>query len=245
MPDAENRYRSYSQYAPGARSRGMVQNAAITGALAPSGANTQAFEKPAQGARGGGGPVTLGTAPDVSRPMRVTDTPPAPLGSPTPGQAPRSSLMQNLGALVGGMRDQDMKPGLVSPQGGYQPGRGSQIAPNRDPSARFLEIARRYTPNRTGRDQLLADPDFQAAFPGARLHKNDWLHLGDGIGLIDSILSFDEAANTGQGWQYLTEADAIANAEQGNLTKPLRGGGPSRTSMLLMQLLQNNGRGLL
>jgi hypothetical protein len=75
--------------------------------------------------------------------------------------------------------------------------------------ADFLQHARRYAPNRTGRDGLMADQEFRQRFPNARVHKNDWLDLGDGSELIDSIQNFNAEADTGDAWQWLTESEAL------------------------------------
>lgn len=77
--------RSQSQVAaPGARNRGMIQNAAITGALGPQGPMAIKPPAPPTGMDG----RVIGQDPFVSRPETVIDTPPTPLGAPTPGERP-------------------------------------------------------------------------------------------------------------------------------------------------------------
>jgi hypothetical protein len=87
----------------------------------------------------------------------------------------------------------------------------------------FLQHASRYTPNRTGRDGLMGDQAFKQRFPQARVHKNDWIDLGDGSELIDSIRNFNAEADTGDAWQVLTESQALqgkAAEGQGRMVDP-------------------------
>lgn len=85
----------------------------------------------------------------------------------------------------------------------------------------FLQHASRFSPNPSGLQSLMGDEQFRQRFPSARVHKNDWVDLGDGAGLIDSIEAFDATNNTGKRWQYLTEADAIGSkAAEGGLARP-------------------------
>jgi hypothetical protein len=84
-----------------------------------------------------------------------------------------------------------------------------------DSQTDFLRLAGRHAPRPSGLHALMADGEFTQRFPHARVHRNDWVDLGDGAGLIDSVRGFNADADTGEAWQYLTEADAI----QGNAMK--------------------------
>ena len=83
----------------------------------------------------------------------------------------------------------------------------------------------------------MADADFRARFPNARIHKNDWVDPGDGSGLIDSIRGFNKDTGTGEAWQWLTEADAIAGADKPGAAMPTGSMQPSHTQRLL-QIMQ-------
>jgi hypothetical protein len=73
----------------------------------------------------------------------------------------------------------------------------------------FLRMTERFSPNATGLDSLFADQGFRNRFPQARIHKNDWIDLGDGTELIDAIEGFDRPTNAGTRWQWLTESEAL------------------------------------
>jgi hypothetical protein len=73
----------------------------------------------------------------------------------------------------------------------------------------FLQHASRYAPNPAGLNSLMGDEAFRQRFPQARIHKNDWIDLGDGSELLDSIEAFDQDAGTGKRWQVLTESEAL------------------------------------
>lgn len=82
----------------------------------------------------------------------------------------------------------------------------------RNSQADFLAITKRFSPNPSGLTSLMGDPEFKQRFPSARVHKNDWLDLGDGSGLIDTVRGFNPDTDGGEAWQWLTEADAIQNS---------------------------------
>jgi hypothetical protein len=75
--------------------------------------------------------------------------------------------------------------------------------------ADFLQHASRYSPNPSGLNSLMSDREFQQRFPQARIHKNDWIDLGDGSGLIDTVRGFNADTDGGEAWQWLTEAEAL------------------------------------
>jgi hypothetical protein len=160
------------------------------------------------------GPRPTGQGPvSGAMSMPIDRTPPAPLGAPTPGM-------------------------MSSPSGGPRPG-GMPLQGNSQSD--FLSHAGRFSPNRTGLNQLMADQQFRARFPQARVHKNDWIDLGDGSGLIDSVLNFNGDADTGEKWQWLTEAEAIKGKqmEQAGGLQQVADQGPSHTSLLLAKIMQN------
>ena len=73
----------------------------------------------------------------------------------------------------------------------------------------FLQHANRYSPNPSGLNSLMGDQAFKQRFPQARIHKNDWVDLVDGSGLIDSVRGFNTDTDSGEAWQWLTEAEAL------------------------------------
>jgi hypothetical protein len=73
----------------------------------------------------------------------------------------------------------------------------------------FMRMAGKYSPNPTGLNSLMADQEFKQRFPSARIHKNDWVDLGDGSGLIDTVRGFNADTDGGEAWQWLTEAEAL------------------------------------
>lgn len=81
--------------------------------------------------------------------------------------------------------------------------------------ADFMRLSGRYSPNPSGLTSLFADQEFRGRFPNARIHKNDWVDLGEGSGLIDTVRGFNADTDGGEAWQWLTEADAI----RGNASK--------------------------
>jgi hypothetical protein len=85
----------------------------------------------------------------------------------------------------------------------------------------FLQHASRYSPNPSGLNSLMGDEAFKQRFPQARIHKNDWVDLGDGSGLIDTVRGFNADTNGGEAWQWLTEAEAI----KGKAMESPQGGG--------------------
>lgn len=243
MPAIENRYRSLSQVAaPGARTRGMIQNAAITGALAPQGSTASvAAEKPSSGT-GVDGQV-VGTSPNVSRPQTITDTPPAPAGAPTPGSlAPPPP--------VPGFTQTPRGPADFARLGG-----GFGQADTNSLKHTFGRIAQYYEHTPQGLQALLQDAEFRNYFPNARLDKNDWIdfggqidpHSGAAVGKVDVIHAFDPTMQAGnnKNWQWLTEEEALAGAQGGATLAPIQPQGPSYTSQLLAQIMSqlNRNRG--
>jgi hypothetical protein len=89
--------------------------------------------------------------------------------------------------------------------------------------ADFLQHASRYSPNPSGLNSLMGDEAFKQRFPQARIHKNDWVDLGDGSGLIDTVRGFNADTDGGEAWQWLTEAEALkgkAAEGQGRMVDP-------------------------
>jgi hypothetical protein len=79
-------------------------------------------------------------------------------------------------------------------------------------------------------NSLMSDNEFRQLFPNARIHKNDWVDLGDGSGLIDTVRGFNAETDGGEEWQWLTEAEALkgkAAEGQGRM-----GGGMSQQAFL-------------
>ena len=79
----------------------------------------------------------------------------------------------------------------------------------RDSRSDFLEQTKRFSPNPSGLNALMNDSAFRERFPSARIHKNDWVDLGEGSGLIDTVRGFNAETDGGEGWQWLTEAEAL------------------------------------
>lgn len=77
----------------------------------------------------------------------------------------------------------------------------------------FMRITQRFSPNPSGLDSLFGDTEFRTRFPQARIHKNDWVDLGEGSGLIDTVRGFDRDSGAGEAWQWLPEAEAIAGKQ--------------------------------
>jgi hypothetical protein len=97
----------------------------------------------------------------------------------------------------------------------------------------FLSHAGRFSPNPSGLNSLMGDSEFRGRFPNARIHKNDWVDLGDGSGLIDTVRGFNTDTDTGEAWQWLTEAEAL----RGNATKDA---GKSRMASMGMNPAADN-----
>jgi hypothetical protein len=78
-----------------------------------------------------------------------------------------------------------------------------------DSTADFLQLAGRYAPKPSGLTSLFADQGFKERFPNARIHKNDWVDLGDGTELLDTVRGFNPETDSGEAWQALTESEAL------------------------------------
>jgi hypothetical protein len=122
-----------------------------------------------------------------------------------PEQTPFDPEAQKRSAQVGMLRGQETTSHAM--------GANSQ--------ADFMQLAGRYSPNPSGLNSLMGDETFRQRFPSARIHKNDWVDLGDGSGLIDTVRGFNADTNGGEAWQWLTEAEAI----KGKAMESPQGGG--------------------
>lgn len=89
-----------------------------------------------------------------------------------------------------------------------------QPTPRGNAQSDFMAHTKRFAPNPSGLHGLMADAQFRERFPNSRIHKNDWVDLGDGSGLIDTVRGFNTDDGTGEAWQWLTEADAIKGKQQ-------------------------------
>lgn len=131
------------------------------------------------------------------------------LGGPRPATTePRNSTMPVPNGR--GPMSVPQLPGIPTPEP-LQP----QTPPRGNSRDDFMSHAGRFAPNPSGLTGLMGDQQFRSRFPNARIHKNDWIDLGDGSGLIDSIRSFNKDAGTGEAWQWLTEAEALKNGAAG------------------------------
>lgn len=104
---------------------------------------------------------------------------------------------------------------------GGQPTSNTMPVRHGNPQGDFMAHAGRFSPNPQGLDALFGDAAFRGRFPNARIHKNDWVDLGEGSGLIDSIRGFDRNTGAGEAWQWLTEADAIKGKAQERPQQPI------------------------
>lgn len=206
--------RRFSQAAaPGARTRGMVQNnnAAVSRALGPGSGDQERV---------------IGQQPGVARGAASAPPIPAPLGAPTPGMSPIISATGGRNRMMSGQPMAPQPMSALPPQ-----------PTNLQAQANFERISQRYQPNAGGLTSLMADPELQQLFPGATISKNDWIDLGPGVGKIDSINSYD--GETGKNWQWLTEADAIADKQkQQAMARPAQMAGPSNTQRMLQMMQQ-------